>query len=148
MCALPCKHWIGKPSPFLPFRKDYLAALYLNSQSTPHSAPPGETRCYWIKNLCPSKRASWTLIVKAITWQIWLARNECIFICVLLLLPLFVCEISHMFLLWVPAVPAIKKQKLESAVEAMKRSIQLSGSSSRENDRDPNSHVPDVPTSM
>ena len=33
----------------------------------------------WYRGLDPSHRPSWSLLVRAIVWQIWLERNDCMF---------------------------------------------------------------------
>ena len=73
------------------------------------------------------QRLSWSLLAKAIIWQIWLGRNECIFNFITISLSSSILTTSHLFIFWVSAALESKKHKQESVSAAIKRSIQFSG---------------------
>lgn len=82
------------------------------------------------KGLGSQHRFSCTLSIRAIIWQICLERISCMFQCASLSSSSIFLKICFLFLSWVDATPAAKRQKLEESSSAIRQCIQFSGSSS------------------
>ncbi|XP_039134190.1 uncharacterized protein LOC120271576 [Dioscorea cayenensis subsp. rotundata] len=72
---------------------------------------------------------SWDLLLKAITWVIWLERNARIFTASCLLTVALILKIEHLVLSWFSAAPESKRAKLEDPMAKVKRSLEYLSSS-------------------
>lgn len=82
----------------------------------------GEIGANSSRNLYPH---FWDLLLRAITWNIWLERNACIFTSSCSSTATIIVKISHMVLMWLNAVPDSKRAKLEESISKIKRSLEF-----------------------
>lgn len=69
-----------------------------------------------------SKRDCGDLIVKAVVWNIWLTRNDCIFYVNVLLAFYIILKIDHVLLFWFSLVSDGLKQKFAEPISSIRRS--------------------------
>lgn len=72
------------------------------------------------------------LIVKACVWNLWLARNDCIFNACVLPVHAIIVKINHMLLSWFSAASEGTKKKLADPISTIRRSLEFLGSRSLE----------------
>ncbi|KAH7677535.1 Reverse transcriptase zinc-binding domain-containing protein [Dioscorea alata] len=90
----------------------------------------------WLSELSPHRKLQSSLIAKSVLWQIWLARNNCIFNSVFTSMPALFLKICYMYLSWIPVVPPKEMHRLEESIAAVRRCIQFSGPAREEVDPD------------
>lgn len=73
-----------------------------------------DLRGAWRKNIRKPHSFLWDLLARAITWNIWLERNNSL-----------ILKITHLFLLRFFVVPDSKKARLEEPVAKVKRSLKF-----------------------
>ncbi|XP_039134367.1 uncharacterized protein LOC120271756 [Dioscorea cayenensis subsp. rotundata] len=81
----------------------------------------------WYRELSPRLTLSCSLIARVFLWQIWLARNNCIFNSVFIPWHALFLKICHMYISWIPVVPARDLHRLEESIAAVRRCIQFPG---------------------
>ena len=68
------------------------------------------------------------MLIRAISWNIWLERNERIFSAKFRPLSTIIMKIDHMLLLWLSALPVRKRAKFEDSISSIRRSLEFIGS--------------------
>ncbi|KAH7660832.1 Reverse transcriptase zinc-binding domain-containing protein [Dioscorea alata] len=90
----------------------------------------------WYRELSPHCKLSSSLIARVVLWQIWLARNNCIFNYVFISTSALFLKICYMYLYWIPAVPPREMHRLDESIAAIRRCIQFSDSAHKVLDSD------------
>ncbi|XP_039122026.1 uncharacterized protein LOC120258641 [Dioscorea cayenensis subsp. rotundata] len=85
----------------------------------------------WRNSVRPEARLSVDFPVKALTWNIWLARNDRIFNAKILPTHCIIININRMLLSWFDALANSAKEKLEDSMSKVKRSLEFLGSRSQ-----------------
>lgn len=67
----------------------------------------------WYSGIDPKYRLSCSLITRAVLWQIWLAKNDCLFNAVHISMPSLLLKTCYMFLSWILAISVKKMHRLE-----------------------------------
>lgn len=75
----------------------------------------------------PSLKAMSDLVVKAIVWNVWLARNDCIFNANAISAQVILLKVDCMLLSWFSAVPNATKEKLVDSMTTIRRSLDFIG---------------------
>lgn len=75
----------------------------------------------------PPCRDMGDLLVKSIVWNIWLARNDCIFSANILPTHAFILKIDRMLLSWFSTVADGSRVKLEDLISSIRRSLKFLG---------------------
>ncbi|XP_039129007.1 uncharacterized protein LOC120265183 [Dioscorea cayenensis subsp. rotundata] len=92
--------------------------------------PPNSIRDLWLDwrgSMRPALRLSVDLVIKALVWNIWLARNDRIFNAKILSTHCTVLSINRMILSWFDALADNAKTKVEDTMAAVKRSLEFVG---------------------
>ncbi|XP_039128452.1 uncharacterized protein LOC120264696 [Dioscorea cayenensis subsp. rotundata] len=79
----------------------------------------------WRAAVRPTCRLTGDLIVKAIVWSIWLARNACIFNAITMSSDAILYKIDHLLLFWFSSAPEGTREKLDFATSAIHRSLEF-----------------------
>lgn len=92
--------------------------------------PPISIRDLWLDwrgSMRPVLRHSVDLVIKALVWSIWLARNDRIFNAKILSAHCTFVSINHMILSWLDALADNAKTKMADTVTAVRRSLEFVG---------------------
>ncbi|XP_039118577.1 uncharacterized protein LOC120254543 [Dioscorea cayenensis subsp. rotundata] len=79
----------------------------------------------WRKNIKRPLSTFWDLLIRAITWNIWIERNARIFSSSCASNATIIVKIVHMLLMWLNAVPEAKRAKLEEPIKKIKKSLEF-----------------------
>jgi len=77
----------------------------------------------WRENSRPAVRFLFDLVVKALLWNIWLARNERMFNANFMSVTNVILRIDRMLLAWFNAIADGSKEKIGEAVSTVKRNL-------------------------
>ncbi|XP_039113709.1 uncharacterized protein LOC120249266 [Dioscorea cayenensis subsp. rotundata] len=77
----------------------------------------------WRSQFNKSLISCWDLLLRAVTWNIWLERNAPIFDCACSSATSIIIKIIHLVLMWINAAPDSKKAKLEEPSGKLRRSL-------------------------
>lgn len=77
----------------------------------------------WRASLRQSVRVMGELVVKALVWNIWLARNDCMFNAIVISAHTIILKINRMLLSWFAAADEGTQEKFEDLVAIIRRSL-------------------------
>lgn len=80
----------------------------------------------------PSFRIIRNLVIKAIVWNIWLARNDCIFNVIVVPVHILCIKINRMRLSRFSATSDGLKEKIEDSMSIVRQSLEFSSSHAEE----------------
>lgn len=81
----------------------------------------------WRALLTPASRILGDLVVKALMWNVWLARNDCLFNANVLHVYSVILKIDRMILSWCSSVGDRSQEKMLDSLASIRRSLEFLG---------------------